>query len=287
MHKKPNAREQGEKRKTAKKARSGKVHLRAKTLEHHPEYEDYDYGDYDEEFHPVVIPVRWLKFIFGIFLLPVVWVFGNAMVVEFTNAAVTHNFWASEEFWFFSMGLVLWLILFFGMPRPMWLYVFGHELTHAIWVWAMGGSVSRFRVSRDGGRIVTDTTNFWIALAPYFFPLYTMLLVLVWCVVGEFYDLSSYRKFFLVCVGMTWGFHMAFTMWMIPKGQSDLQEHGTFFSMVIIVLMNMILLSTLLVVGSSDVTIEGFGKTLITQAMEWSSMVVDGAKVISKRLGLS
>ena len=55
------------------------------------------------------------------------------------------------------------------------LYVFGHELTHALWVWLMGGRVSRFRVGRDGGHIVTDKNNFWIALAPYFFPLYSLL----------------------------------------------------------------------------------------------------------------
>ena len=56
----------------------------------------------------------------------------------------------------------------------MLVYVFGHELTHALWVWLMGGRVSRFRVGRDGGHIVTDRNNFWIALAPYFFPLYSI-----------------------------------------------------------------------------------------------------------------
>ena len=40
-----------------------------------------------------------------------------------------------------------------------------------LWVLLMGGRVSRFRVGRDGGHIVTDRNNFWIALAPYFFPL--------------------------------------------------------------------------------------------------------------------
>ena len=41
-------------------------------------------------------------------------------------------------------GVVLWLVTFFGLPRPLWLYVFGHELTHAIWVMIMGGRVHRF-----------------------------------------------------------------------------------------------------------------------------------------------
>ena len=69
----------------------------------------------------------------------------------FARATVTQRLWAGEEFWFFSLGAVLWLIAFFGLPRPILIYVFGHELTHALWVWLMGGRVSRFRVGRDGG----------------------------------------------------------------------------------------------------------------------------------------
>ena len=104
------------------------------------------------------------------FLVPPAWILTRAFFSCFSTAALQHRFWASEEFWFFSLGTLLWVVTFFGLPRPMLLYVFGHELTHVIWVWLMGGRVSQFRISRTGGYIVTDTTNFWIALAPYFFP---------------------------------------------------------------------------------------------------------------------
>ena len=115
------------------------------------------------------MPTKWVKFIFAIFLLPICGVLTQTFFTVFARATVTQRLWTGEEFWFFSLGALLWLIAFFGLPRPILIYVFGHELTHALWVWLMGGRVSRFRVGADGGHVVTTQANFWIALAPYFF----------------------------------------------------------------------------------------------------------------------
>ena len=45
-------------------------------------------------------------------------------------------YWKSREFLFFGLGTLTSLILFlFAFCRPMmWLYVAGHELTHALFV---------------------------------------------------------------------------------------------------------------------------------------------------------
>ncbi len=126
------------------------------------------------------MPTRWVKLVFAIFLLPICAILSQTFFTAFARATVTQRLWAGEEFWFFSLGATLWLITFFGLPRPIVIYVFGHELTHALWVWLMGGRVSRFRVSREGGHVITSKANFWIALAPYFFPMiYLMNLLLL------------------------------------------------------------------------------------------------------------
>src|SRR5579862_8663436 len=85
------------------------------------------------------IPLRWVNTVTGIFLLPVAWVWTQTFFTVFSLAVTRQNFWATEEFWFFSLGALLWIIAFFGLPRPVLIYVFGHELTHAVWAWAMGG----------------------------------------------------------------------------------------------------------------------------------------------------
>ena len=70
----------------------------------------------------------------------------------------------------------------------MLIYVYGHELTHVLWTWAMGGRVKKFKASSTGGQVVVTKTNFLIALAPYFFPLYAVLVVLVFLVLDRFWE---------------------------------------------------------------------------------------------------
>src|SRR5215469_14869244 len=104
----------------------------------------------------LVVPIRWLKQLVAVFLLPVAWVLTRAFFCSFSQATINHAFWVSEEFWFFSLGAIIWLITCVGLPKPMVMYVFGHELTHAIGVLLMGGKVREFRIGSDGGHIVTD-----------------------------------------------------------------------------------------------------------------------------------
>ncbi|MCX7869556.1 MAG: hypothetical protein N2322_06345, partial [Terrimicrobiaceae bacterium] len=124
---------------------------------------------------PATVPKRWVKLVAAVFLLAPAAGLTQTFFTAFARAAIHGEFWRTEEFWFFSMGVALWMVAFWGLPRPMWLYVFGHELTHALWVLALGGRVHEFRVTRAGGHVVADRTNTWIALAPYFFPIYSVL----------------------------------------------------------------------------------------------------------------
>jgi hypothetical protein len=215
---------------------------------------------------PWLIPTRWVKFVIAVFLLPLCAILTQTFFTVFTRATITQRLWAGEQFWFFSLGAVLWLIAFFGLPRPMVVYVFGHELTHALWVWLMGGRVSRFRVSREGGHIVTDRNNFWIALAPYFFPIYSLLVLGVYGIVGLFVNVEAYGRLLYALVGITWAFHFTFTCWMIPKKQTDLTDQGTFFSLVVIYLMNLLLLTAMLVVASPEITFADLGREFVGNA---------------------
>ena len=210
----------------------------------------------------MMVPTRWVKFVVALFLLPVCAILTQTFFTVFTRATVTQRLWAGEEFWFFSLGVILWLIAFFGLPRPLLVYVFGHELTHALWVFLMGGRVSRFRVGRDGGHIVTDRNNFWIALAPYFFPLYSILALALYGAASLWMDVQPLGRWLYAIVGVTWAFHFTFTCWMIPKSQTDLTENGTFFSLVLIYLMNLLLLSAMLVIASAQISFADFAAEL-------------------------
>jgi hypothetical protein len=219
---------------------------------------------------PLTIPTRWFKFVIALFLLPSCAIVTQTFFTVFARATVNQRLWAGEEFWFFSLGALLWLIAFFGLPRPMLVYVFGHELTHALWVWMMGGRVSRFRVGREGGHIITDRNNFWIALAPYFFPLYSIVAIAAYGAANLFVNIQQYGRLLYAVIGVTWAFHFTFTCWMIPKKQSDLSDHGTLFSLVVIYLMNLLLLSVMLIVASPQITFAEFGTDILTNVANFT-----------------
>jgi len=222
---------------------------------------------------PFTVPTRWVKNIIAVFLLPWCAILTQTFFTAFARATIHQRLWAGAEFWFFSLGVILWLIAFLGLPRPVIVYVFGHEVTHVLWVWLMGGRVSKFRVSGDGGHIVTNRTNFLIALAPYFFPLYSVLAILVYGIASLFVNVAPYGQLLYAVLGITWAFHLTFTCWMIPKNQTDLSDHGTFFSLVFIYLMNLVLLSVLLVIASPQITFASFGEDLVANLRSFSEWV--------------
>ena len=224
---------------------------------------------------PLIVPTRWVKFVLAVFLLPVCVVLTQTFFTSFARAALTQQLWAGENFWFFSLGALLWLIAFAGLPRPVLLYVFGHELTHALWVWLMGGRVSRFRVSSEGGHVVSNRTNFWIALAPYFFPIYSILAIAIYGGLSIFYNVQPYGRLLYAVIGATWAFHLTFTLWMIPKNQTDLRDHGTFFSLVIIYLLNLSLLSVMLILASRHITFASFAAELSKNLGNFSQWMAD------------
>jgi hypothetical protein len=227
------------------------------------------------ESEPLTVPTKWVKFVFAIFLLPICGILSQTFFTAFARATVTQRLWTGEEFWFFSLGAVLWLIAFFGLPRPILIYVFGHELTHAIWVWLMGGRVSQFRVGPDGGHVVTTKANFWIALAPYFFPIYSILTIGIYGALSLFLNVQPYGRLLYAVIGATWAFHFTFTCWMIPKNQTDLTDQGTFFSLVVIYLMNLLLLSVMLILASRKITFQSFGADFLTNLGNFMTWVAE------------
>jgi hypothetical protein len=239
---------------------------------------------------PLTIPTWWLNSVIATFLLPIAGLLTGTFFNAFSEATVEHAFWATEEFWFFGLGSLLWILWFFGSiwsfgePRPMRAYIFGHELTHAIWVWLMGGRVKHFEVRRDGGHILTDTHNFWIALAPYFYPIYSMAIMAVYGAVSLFYNIGQSEGLFLsmtalqwlfLALGASWAFHMSFTCWMIPKGQSDLTSHGTYFSLVVIYIVNLSILSGFLIIAAPEVTLLAFGEDLLVNTENVAAILWD------------
>ena len=139
-------------------------------------------------------------------------------------------------------GALCWIVVFCLLPKPMWIYVFGHELTHALWTWLFGGEVKKMKVTSSGGHVVISKTNFVIALAPYFFPLYVVLVVGVFALGNLIWNWHSYLVWFHLCIGAAYAFHVTLTFHVLQTRQSDITGQGYLFSGVVIFLGNICVL---------------------------------------------
>jgi len=188
--------------------------------------------------------VRLLKLLIGLLLLPAcaaltMTAWRQALQVSFSPHAMS-----SSALWAFVGGYALWLVVFAVLPKPMRTYVLGHELTHAVWALMMGARVSGFKVRKTGGQVRTSKTNWFIALAPYFFPFYAMLFMIVFFLACAIWDLAAYLWVLFVLVGLGWSFHITFTLMMLlTVKQPDVQSQGVVFSAVVIYGMNLLIMA--------------------------------------------
>ncbi|HMP74428.1 MAG TPA: hypothetical protein PKE55_14315 [Kiritimatiellia bacterium] len=146
----------------------------------------------------------------------------------------------SPLFWWFLGGFAFWVVLFIALPRPTLTYVLAHELTHALWGLMMGARVSKLRVGSRGGSVVVSRNNVWITLAPYFFPFYTFLALILFALLRLKWTMDVYFPFWAALIGLTWSYHLTFTAMALNVQQPDIKIHGRVFSYALIYLINLL-----------------------------------------------
>ena len=176
---------------------------------------------------------KWCKTLIAVLLLPVCFGAGSALwrVAQASGKA--------EATWIVTLsGAACWLVIYLLLPKPMWVYVVGHELTHALWTVLLGGRVKKFTASADGGHVVVTKSNFVIALAPYFFPLYAVIVVLIFWAGQLLWGWRAYASWFHLLLGAAYAFHLTLTWHILKTSQSDITDQGYLFSAVVIFLGN-------------------------------------------------
>lgn len=168
------------------------------------------------------------------FLVPAIWAFA------LTLSTVFRKIWLATGWgvWPYLAGAIGYFILEHLVDRPLRLYVFGHELTHALSCLLSGGRVYDFRASRRGGHVRVSKTNAWIALSPYCVPLYTLFILLAARVLSIWLDLARYSWVLQILLGGSLAFHASLTVFALKTHQPDLEVLGWLPSLALIVFMN-------------------------------------------------
>jgi len=183
-------------------------------------------------------PKTW-KFFSAVLLLPLCVAAGLTLIKVLRAAGGADTAWVP-----ILAGVVSWMVIYMLLPKPMWIYVFGHEFTHAIWAWLFGGSVKGMKVSAEGGHVYVTKDNFLITLAPYFFPLYALSLAGVYALGSRLGGWSGVVPLgvFHVLLGAAYAFHVSLTWHILQTRQPDITSQGRLFSAVIIFLGNVLVL---------------------------------------------
>ena len=151
----------------------------------------------------------------------------------------------------FLGGMFVFVFYWFYFPKPVKTYVFGHELTHAIWGLLFCARPSRMKVTDRGGSVNLTKTNFLITLAPYFFPFYTFAIIIAAWITSFFLNPVPMLPLWIFFIGFSWAFHIFFTFESLMQRQPDITVYGRMLSWPFIFIANVLILILCLAVSMS------------------------------------
>jgi hypothetical protein len=176
---------------------------------------------------------RILKLLFGLSLVP----FCMGFTWHFATTIFMVRYRPDTPYYFFAGGLT-YLTLHFLFKKPVLTYVIGHELTHALFALLFGGAVKSIHASDRGGRVTVTKSNFIITLAPYFFPLYTSLALILYWTARAANARAMATDILIFLSGATFALHLVLTFVFLQTDQNDIREEGAIFSYPLIFLFN-------------------------------------------------
>lgn len=212
----------------------------------------------------------YLRFCIGVLLIPCGIALTRTVVACIGASAALSLTGGARPFLMVAVGVMVAAFVFWALPAPVRLYVLAHELTHALWGALLGARISGLRVSGSGGHVKLSQSNWLIALAPYFFPFYTFIVILAYYILLIFFDLRPYAFAWLGLIGFTLGFHFVFTIYALAQDQQDVRDYGRVFSFGMIYLINMLGVCLVLLIVAPLTLPDLIRRLAGDQAVVWS-----------------
>lgn len=207
---------------------------------------------------------NFLRMLFGVCLLPLCWAAVRVFVDAVSIAGAGEGM--SVEAVSLLAGVAAFILCWTAISHPVRAYVLGHELTHALWGLLFGARPSDVRVSATGGSVKLTKSNVLITLAPYFFPFYTFVVIVVALVTYAFLRPLPYLPLWMFLIGFTWAFHALFTLETLCERQPDVKLYGRIFSWSIIFLANMALVLVWLAC-TTTLTFVALGESVVARSL--------------------
>lgn len=196
------------------------------------------------------------KTLVGLLLLPIAIGTAKAFYAEVSDISLLSGILHILE-----RGILVYFFIHVFIFRPVYLYVLGHEFVHVLATWVCGGQVVSFNVSPKGGNVVTSKTNFFIELSPYFVPIYTILIGIIYFFLRSIdKSIPHMSLVFIFLVGFTLAFHFVMTSEVLRMEQPDILKSGLIFSFVVIFVANLFVVTLAFSPIFSDISFFSFAK---------------------------
>lgn len=189
--------------------------------------------------------MQWaLTMFFSLFFIPI----NLALFLSFSSFACVFSF--KKEPLFFAIGIFIFIAVYLRFSplfdRP---YILAHELSHAIVGFLRGNKVKKIEIGSKSGYVAfASKTDLWTSIAPYILPFYCVATAIIYFILSFFFDVRTWRLFFLCAQGFLISYHVVNTLsTMTSAVQSDFKKtKSVFLSYMLVIFLNMILLALLI-----------------------------------------
>ena len=151
---------------------------------------------------------------------------------------------AGKEIKIFLISLLPWCLVFCKW-RLAPVYVFGHEMTHWLAAKLTFHQTGRISVGRSKGYVEVSKPTGFITLAPYFFPLYFIVLsgLMVICQPWLQAKIPNYAPVVTaILLAGALAYHFTLTCIALYHGQDDMKFWGTSFPLTLILFLNLMMI---------------------------------------------
>ncbi len=174
-------------------------------------------------------PLAWML---AVLLLPACWgaalAFGKNLPAAFLLRSGS-SYMPAAEGWAFIAGACAYAV-WHRLAPPEFLYAFVHEFTHMAFALLTGEKVRSFEVNRGSGKVGLSGTNPIITLAPYFFPLLTIAVLILGALLDWTFGYEEIRWAVAFLSGLTLCLHVLMTLRALGASQPDIARGGRIFS---------------------------------------------------------
>ncbi|MDE0331186.1 MAG: hypothetical protein OXL41_04895 [Nitrospinae bacterium] len=208
-------------------------------------------------------PLAWLV---AILLLPACWgaavSFGKSIPAAFL-AGGAGSYLLAPEGWAFIVGACAYAV-WHRLRPPEFLYAFVHEFTHMAFALLTGEKVRSFEVNQGSGKVGLSGTNPLITLAPYFFPLPTVAVLIPGALLGWAFGYPQIGWATAFLSGLTLYLHVLMTFRALGASQPDIARGGRIFSWAFIFFLGFVFIG-----GAALVAAGGWGVAAIYGVSIW------------------